>query len=114
MIDYKQICNAVSLYANSDTNDTGAVNKIVYDLTAIRKDKNSWTLSLNAHRADGTGTPFMNTQNVNNLSLVSKLKQIAGVMDHYYVYLRTGYINDAGDIVYTGEEEEYDIGRKAE
>lgn len=113
MVNYKQICEAVSLYANSDINDTKAVNKIVYDITAIRKNKNDWTLTLNAHRLDGSGMPFSNTQVISNLNMVKKLKQIGGVMDHYHVFLRPGYINDFGDIVYTGEEIGYDIGKEA-
>lgn len=113
MITYQQICNSVSLYANSDANDTKAVNKIVYDITAIRKNKNVWTMSLNAHRLDGSGMPFSNTQEVNNLNLTNKLKQIGNMMDHYYVYIRAGYIDNEDKIVYTGEEEEYDIGKES-
>ena len=112
-IPYAKICDTVSLYSDSTLNETGAIRKIVYDVTAIRKNKNKLTLTLNAHRADGSGMPFMNTQDVTNLSLTSKLEQIGSTIDHYYIKLRPGYIDENDNIVYTGDEEQYDIGRGA-
>lgn len=90
------------------------MRKIIYEITAIRKNKNKLTLTVNAHRADGDGIPFIHTDEVSNMGLVNKLNMIGKEMDHYYIKLRPGHTDFDGNICFTGDEETVDIGKKSD
>lgn len=105
LLTYKDIESAVSLFVDSDINETKAVNKFVYSINCSRRDKNSWFMTVDAHRAGGSGKGFSNTQMISNLNLVSRINRIAKLDNEgFNIRIRYGEMNEDNEIVSIGEE----------
>ena len=105
LLTYKDIESAVSLFADSDINESDHPNKIVYSINCSRRNKNSWFMTVDAHKADGSGMPFSNTQKISNLNLVSRINRIAKLDDKgFNIIIRYGTMNENDEIDSVGEE----------
>lgn len=105
LLTYNDIKSAVSLYADNEMNETNAVNKILYTISCTRKNDGVWYVTVNAQRADGSGVPFTNTQQISNLNLISKINRIAkSVEGGFTVRVREGILDSSDDIASVGDE----------